>query len=211
MKNKIQNKNELDSFICHQWNEINTYLNNLKKDLPIPFYSSVDIRESRNKYAPVDHNMYPAGFNNVCAIDLKAAVPIIQKTILKINPQTKLVGIIPESNTKNTFYLDHLHALTQLLKSAGFSVAIISFDHTLFEEGKKILKLLSYSSHEIEFHLAELLDDPKGNKNSKIISFNNTIVDTIVMNHDQSNPLPVDWNIIQTPISPSPKIGWFIR
>ena len=199
----IRTKDELDSFICHHWNEINKYIEELCTNLPIPFYSSVDIRESKNKYAPVDHNMYPAGFNNVCAIDLRGALPIIKSTILKLNPNANNVGIIPESNTKNLFYLDHLHALSNLIQGAGFNVSIISFDENIFETNQNSLNLTSHSGHSIEIKKALIQNGS--------ISNGTNILDAVIMNHDQSNPLPVDWKKVETPISPSPLIGWFQR
>lgn len=200
----IRTKDELDTFICHHWNAINKYIEDQSNTLPIPFYSSVDIRESKTKYAPVDHNMYPAGFNNVCAIDLRSSLPVIKSSIEKLNPNAKTVGIIPESNTKNLFYLDHLHTLGHLIKGAGYDISIISFDENIFENNNTSVLLTSQSGHQIEIKKARL-------DNSGFIHDQDRKLDAIIMNHDQSNPLPVDWSEVQTPISPSPQIGWFRR
>ena len=69
---KIETKEQLDEFIISHWIEINKYIDEQMSDREIPFYSSIDIRESRTKYAPVDNNLYPAGFNNLCLLDLDA-------------------------------------------------------------------------------------------------------------------------------------------
>ena len=71
MNFKINNKDQLEQFVCDNWEVINSYISKMQEGLPIPFYSSVDIRESREKYAPVDHNMYPAGFNKLCNVDTR--------------------------------------------------------------------------------------------------------------------------------------------
>lgn len=199
----IRTKDELDSYICHHWNEINHYLESLSNELPIPFYSSVDIRESKIKYAPVDHNMYPAGFNNLCSMDLKSAVPVIKQAILKLNPNAKRIGIIPESNTKNLFYLDHLYSLSNLIQSSGYEVEIISFDPNIFENEQTKITLKSHSEHVVEISKAQLVNGAIANDKYNF--------DAVIMNHDQSNPLPVDWKKVETPISPSPLIGWFRR
>ena len=81
MKYKVNTKEEFDLFVINNYETINQYLENKKSGLPIPFYSSVDVRESRTKYAPVDHNMYPAGFNNICSADYDNAICVIKKTI----------------------------------------------------------------------------------------------------------------------------------
>src|SRR4051812_15788334 len=108
MEFKVTSKEELENFVCVHWEEINEYIESKKKNLPIPFYSSVDIRESKFKYAPVDHNMYPAGFNNLCSVDHREASRVAGETIKKVKPDAKLIGIFPESHTKNLMYLDHL-------------------------------------------------------------------------------------------------------
>ena len=114
MKYKISNKDQLDLFVCENWEAINSYISKMQEGLPIPFYSSVDIRESREKYAPVDHNMYPAGFNNLCNVDIRGATVLVRDTLKKINPEARNIGIIPESHTKNLMYLDHLSTLFKL-------------------------------------------------------------------------------------------------
>ena len=46
----INTKEELENFICQHWDEVNNHIETLKKDLPIPFYSSVDVRESKRSH-----------------------------------------------------------------------------------------------------------------------------------------------------------------
>ena len=52
MPYKINNKEELETFVCKNWEMINAYINQTSNDLPIPFYSSVDIRESKLRVCP---------------------------------------------------------------------------------------------------------------------------------------------------------------
>ena len=96
----ITTKQELESFISSSWNKINEYIDQKNAGLPIPLYSSVDLRESQTKYAPVDHNIYPAGFNNVCQLDQLMASEKIKKYLIAkgFEPGSHVV-IIPESNT----------------------------------------------------------------------------------------------------------------
>jgi glutamate--cysteine ligase len=200
---KINNKEELESFIVKNWDEVNNYIENLKKDLPIPFYSSVDVRESKFKYAPVDHNMFPAGFNNLCAPDLRDATKIVTETLKKLNPNAKMIGIFPESNTKNTMYLDHLATLGKLIEDAGYTVRFLSFDPNLFAENADCLGLVSFSAHNITICKASV-------ENGDLI-VNGQKMDLIICNNDQSNPWPIEWAEVKTVINPTPKIGWFRR
>ena len=203
MEIKINTKEELENFICKNWDEVNNYIENLKKDLPIPFYSSVDVRESKLKYAPVDHNMFPAGFNNLCAADLRDAIKVTNERLKRINPDAKMIGIFPESNTKNLMYLDHLHTLSKLIEDAGYKVRLLSFDPTLFGEAQDCLGLTSHSGFPITICKATI-------ENGDLI-VNGQKMDLIICNNDQSNPWPIDWAEVKTPISQTPQIGWFRR
>ncbi len=203
MEFKINNKEELEKFICDNWDKVNTYITNAQMGLPIPFYSSVDIRESKEKYAPVDHNMYPAGFNNLCAADLKDATQIVRETIQKINSSTGTVGIIPESHTKNLMYLDHLATLTKLITDAGYKVIILSFDSNLFPNNEEFIDLMSHSGTPLKIY--------RGKIQNGLISAMNEKIDVAINNNDQSNPWPIEWKEIVTPIAPTPLIGWFRR
>jgi len=199
---KVKNKCELEKFVTDNFNQINLYLDKKMENLPVPFYASVDIRESRDKFAPVDNNLYPAGFNNICGFDLKNAIPQVKETLIKYQASAKVIGILPESNTKNLFYLDHLHTLKTLIENAGYEVVIFSFDNQLFAE-QKTLTLTSQSSHTILIHQGELIQ--------KEIFADKKKMNLVILNHDQSSPLPVDWEQIATPVHPSPFIGWYRR
>ncbi|MDO9182578.1 MAG: glutamate--cysteine ligase, partial [Bacteriovorax sp.] len=203
MEYKINSKDQLDIFVCESWDKINAYIAQMQVGLPIPFYSSVDIRESKDKYAPVDHNMYPAGFNNLCSVDLRGAVDLTRETLKKISPEARSVGIIPESHTKNLMYLDHLSTLSKLTEDAGYKTYFISFDSALFPNNESFIDLISASGSPIKIIRGQI-------QNGIIFALNDKI-DVAINNNDQSNPWPIDWKEISTPISPTPLIGWFRR
>ncbi|MBC7713483.1 MAG: glutamate--cysteine ligase [Rhizobacter sp.] len=203
MEYKIQTKEALESFVCGNWDAVNSYIESMKKGLPIPFYSSVDVRESKTKYAPVDHNMYPAGFNNLCSADFKGASTVANETIKKLNPNAKWIGIFPESNTKNLMYLDHLTTLGKLIEDSGYTVRLLSFDPNLFPEDMECLGLTSANGSPVTICKASIQDGE--------VFVNGQKMDLIICNNDQSNPWPVDWATVKTAINPTPKIGWFRR
>lgn len=203
MEFKINNKDQLEKFVCENWNIINDYILQIQEGLPIPFYSSVDIRESREKYAPVDHNMYPAGFNNLCNVDLRSSVSLVSDTLKKLTPSNRTVGIIPESHTKNLMYLDHLSTLARLTEDAGYKTYFISFDSDLFPGNEESLDLTSASGSAIRIIRGKI-------KNGEILALDQKI-DVAINNNDQSNPWPIEWREIKTPVVPTPLIGWFRR
>ena len=201
----ISKKEEFEKFVIKNWIEINSFIDSLMENKEIPLYSSVDIRESKDKFAPVDNNLYPAGFNNLCNLDLQESSYFFKKFFKAFDAEIKSVGILVESNTKNTFYLDHLFALSQSLEEAGAEVKFISFDQHLFTDQEK-LNLESKSKFPILIERAAV--------NGQKIYLQNNLnqpFDLIVLNNDQSAPIDINWSNISTPIHPSPLMGWFAR
>ena len=89
-----------------------------------PFYGSVDLRNSGFKLAPVDTNLFPGGFNNLNPDFLPLCVQATQSAIEKICPDARGVLLVPESHTRNQFYLKNVAALTTILRAAGLIVRI---------------------------------------------------------------------------------------
>ena len=90
----------------------------------IPFYTSVDLRNSGFKLAPVDTNLFPGGFNNLNPDFLPLCVQAAQSAIEKICPEARGVLIIPENHTRNIFYLQNVAQIVAVLKRAGMKVRI---------------------------------------------------------------------------------------
>jgi glutamate--cysteine ligase len=208
MSHKVSNKAELEQFFCHNWDAINQWIDSEQSKLPQPLTSSVDVRESKTKFAPVDHNMYPAGFNNICSKDLLHCADRFKEAFDQINPKIKRIGLLPESHTKNKFYLDNLHKLKSTIEMADTDVIFFSPDKELFKEsGTTKVELESMSGHPIVIHEAQVMDG-RFQSMSPDVKFD---FDAIVLNNDQSNPLPVDWRSVSTPVLPSPFVGWYKR
>jgi glutamate--cysteine ligase len=208
MSHKISTKAELEDFFCHHYNELNAWIDEAQAKLPMPLTSSVDIRESKFKFAPVDHNMYPAGFNNLCSKDMNYCAEYFREAFDRIRPGLKNIGLLSESHTKNKFYLDHLFHLKRAMEKAGAEVTIFSPDANLFENGSlKKIELISHSEHKIEIHQAKVMDGIfVGKEEGDHFGF-----ELILLNNDQSSQLPIDWENFKTAIMPSPFVGWYQR
>ena len=208
----IKNKENLEHFVTTNWDAINQHIDVMQNKLSMPIYTSVDIRESATRFAPVDNNLYPAGFNNICSLDLNVCADRFKVNILKHNPEAKNIAIIPESHTKNKFYLDHLHALKSCLIKNFPSVTIISPDSELFEQAKTEniinasgdIELVSQSGYPI--HIKKVIQ-----KNHQLEDLQGNHFDLIILNHDQSKPLPVDWSKLSQVVLPTPSLGWTVR
>ncbi len=89
-----------------------------------PFYSSVDIRNSGFKLAPVDTSLYPSGWHNLTPEMLPLAVQAAMAAIEKICPEAKNLLLIPENKAHNSFYLSNLAQLRRIFHMAGLNVRI---------------------------------------------------------------------------------------
>jgi glutamate--cysteine ligase len=89
-----------------------------------PFYGSVDLRNSGFKLAPVDTNLFPGGFNNLKEEFLPLCVQAAMIAIQKRCPEAKGVLLIPESHTRNLYYLQNVAQLQHILRVAGLKVRI---------------------------------------------------------------------------------------
>ena len=93
-----------------------------------PFYSSVDVRNAGFKLAPVDTDLYPAGWNNLTQPMLPLAVQAAMAAIEKICPEARNLLIIPDNHTHNTFYLSNLAQLRSIFHMAGLNVRLGSIN-----------------------------------------------------------------------------------
>ena len=94
-------------------------------DLDIPIYSSYDIRDSEHVIAPVDANLFPAGFNNICDVDKERASTLFQKYIKgKYGESIKSIALLTEEHTTNKYYFENVFSIEDLLKQAGYETQI---------------------------------------------------------------------------------------
>ncbi len=168
---------------------------------PPPFYCSIDLRDAGFKIVPVDSNLFPAGFNNICPEDVRAAPRHFKARIEAIAAQRGIgtvarVLVIPESHTSNLFYIENLYHLTQLLAEAGYEMRV----GWLGSEG---VKLVSESGKELQAHPISL----DGGK----LSAEGFVPDLVVLNNDFSGGYPPILDQVSQPIVPSHRLGWHSR
>ena len=98
-----------------------------------PFYTSVDVRNSGFKLAPVDTNLFPCGWNNLTPEMLPLAVQAAMAAIEKICPEARNLLVVPENHTHNTFYLSNLLQLKRIFHQAGLNVRFGSLNPDIKE------------------------------------------------------------------------------
>jgi glutamate--cysteine ligase len=89
-----------------------------------PFYASVDLRNAGFKLSVVDTNLFPGGFNNLADEALPLAVQAISAAVERRCPTVRRLLLIPESHTRNTYYLANVARLAELLRQSGLEIRI---------------------------------------------------------------------------------------
>ena len=110
-KHVIEAQPDIEHWFRRQWTEHNA-----------PFYSSVDLRNSGFKLAPVDTNLFPGGFNNLNPDFLPLAIQAAQVAVEKLCSDARRFLIVPENHTRNLFYLQNVAALADIIRKIGLTV-----------------------------------------------------------------------------------------
>ncbi len=115
---------ELERHLLAHQSEIESWLRTQWLATPAPFYASVDLRNAGFKLAPVDTNLFPAGFNNLNPAFESLCIQAVQAAIERWLPSARRVLLIPESHTRNLPYLESLATLRDVLGKAGLEVRV---------------------------------------------------------------------------------------
>jgi glutamate--cysteine ligase len=166
---------------------------------PPPFYSSVDLRNAGFKLAPVDTNLFPAGFNNLNPDFLPLCVQAVQTTLEDLCPGATRILLIPESHTRNLFYLENVAVMQEILLKAGFEVRI----------GSLILELQTSQTIALPSG-RNLILEPLVRHEDKI-GVTGFSADCVLLNNDLSGGIPEILQGIQQTILPPLTLGWDTR
>lgn len=169
------------------------------RDVPPPFYASVDLRNAGLKLAPIDTNLFPAGFNNLKAAFRPICAEALRREVAKLCPAASRVVVVPENHTRNVFYFESLAVLVEILASAGLTVRIGSLLPDL--TGPQKVDLPSGRSITLEPLLRV------GNK-VMVVDFDPCFV---LLNNDLSAGRPPILEGLDQPVVPPPALGWTNR
>src|SRR5579862_8698879 len=115
----------LHSRIVANCEQVQGWFRAKSQSLPFPIYSSFDIRDAGFKIVPVDANIFPAGFNNICLTDRESAVDVAKEFLdSHYSPDTKNIVLLTEEHTQNPYYWDNVLALQTILHGAGREVRL---------------------------------------------------------------------------------------
>lgn len=189
----------LQNKILAQASRIDEWLHSLEKDVPL--FMSADIRNAGYKIASIDANLYPAGFNNLDASFHPLATQNLAAALARygIIPGGRLL-LISEEHTRNLFYLENIHALSGLLRAAGFEIDIstqFTVDGESYTENR--LELTSASGKPVTLLSPDYAASALGDYAA------------IVMNHDSSAGTAGWIKSAKIPVLPAWQAGWHSR
>src|SRR6201994_860638 len=115
---------ELERVVLDRRPDIERWFRTQWLEHEVPFYASVDLRNSGFKLAPVDTNLFPGGFNNLNPEFLPLCVHAAMSAVQKLCPDSRRFMLVPENHTRNLHYLSNVAMLKRILEGAGLTVRI---------------------------------------------------------------------------------------
>ncbi len=191
---------DLERLLLQKQVKIETWFRQQWRQNPAPIYGSVDLRNAGFKLAPVDTNLFPAGFNNLNEELLSLGIEAASSTLGQNYPHVDKITLIPENHTRNMHYLESLAMLQRIFSSAGYEVRIGSLLPEL--KGKSKAFPLP-SGREITLYGVQRSGDK--------LTLGEFIPDLLILNNDLTGGTPELLKNLEQPITPPPSIGWSSR
>jgi glutamate--cysteine ligase len=179
--------------------EIETWFRRQWLRTPAPFYCSVDLRNAGFKLAPVDTNLFPAGFNNLNPEFDALCVQALQSALERSCPSASNILLVPENHTRNKFYLENVATLQSLIQKAGYKVRIGSLIPGLGEPQKFTLD----SGRELVLEPIQREDDRVFVEGFRPCA--------VLLNNDLSGGRPEILEGLAQPVIPPLGVGWSDR
>lgn len=191
---------EINEKIAERSAEIQGWIEQHSNKVLVPLYTSVDLRVSRYKIAPVDTNVFPAGFNNLSEYCRARTANLFKQHFSTKYPKVTKILIVPELNTRNPYYWENIHVIQSMLENVGFivKIGIVSDEFHREQTEFKAISGKRLTAYKVisEGHKA-------------IIP--NYVPDLILINNDFSSRCPKALKDILQPVEPPIEIGWHTR
>ncbi len=184
----LESKPVIEDWFQTQWQET-----------PPPFYASVDLRNAGFKIAPVDTNLFPAGFNNLNPAFWPLCSQAVHSRIEQLKYGIRRILLVPESHTRNLFYLENVAVLKAIIEHAGFEVRLGS----LIPDLKASLDIALPSGRRVRLEPLVRSGDHVG-----VADFD---PDVVILNNDLSAGIPAMLDGLAQPLIPPLALGWSTR
>lgn len=184
-KQLLNQEKKIEEWFASQWQQSRA-----------PVYGSVDLRNAGFKLAPVDMNLFPAGFNNLNPEFLPISIAAARDVINRHLPEAKNILLIPESHTRNMYYWENIKTLLHILEKAEFTVQIGS--------------LLADAS-DIALKSGEIIKVKPLIRQGDKVMVDGYMPDIVLLNNDLSEGIPAILHNLQQQIIPPAELGWSQR
>ena len=164
-----------------------------------PIYGSVDLRNAGFKLAPIDMNLFPAGFNNLNPDFVDSSIKASREVIEQLQPGTKNILVVPESHTRNLFYWANVRTLLNVLEAAGYQTRL----GFLSEELKVAQKIELPSGESVTI-------EPLCREGDRLY-VEGFEPELILLNNDLSDGIPAILANVRQPVIPPASLGWSQR
>ncbi len=190
---------KLEYVLLEQQANIEAWFRGVWRETPAPFYASVDLRNAGYKIAPVDTNLFPAGFNNLNPAFESLCIHALQMAIERVPHPVDRILIIPENHTRNLFYLENIASLQAIMEKAGFQVRIGSLLPG-FEAAARV---------DLDSGRSVLLEPLRREGDRlRVAAY---VPDLVVLNNDLAAGKPELLDGIGQTITPPARLGWSSR
>ncbi|MGH7802376.1 MAG: glutamate--cysteine ligase [Thermodesulfobacteriota bacterium] len=191
---------EINHRLNEKAKEIEDWIDEQSGKARVPLYTSVDLRVSHHKITPVDTNIFPAGFNNLCQVFRERVGRLFREEFIRSHPETKKIVVIPELHTRNPYYWENIQVIKTILESEGFLVEIGLVSDELYQDG---IGFKTISGKEVKAYKLKRKDG--------IVYISEFIPDLILINNDFSSKCPEILRDIRQPVEPPVEMGWHTR
>jgi glutamate--cysteine ligase len=161
-------------------------------------YVSVDLRYAGHKLAPVDTNLFPAGFNNISSEDYPSAIAAFTH-LRKTHQLPSTLLLLAESHSRNIHYWQNIAVIQRLMTESGFNIHV-----SAMLSGLPCPKTLSLPDA-VQITLEPICI------HAHQLTVNNIIPDGILLNRDMAEGVPAALNHIKQPFFPPLQMGWHRR
>ena len=164
------------------------------------FYTSVDLRHSGLRLAPVDTNLFPAGFNNLSPAARLRASRFAARLFEEKYKDVQRVLIIPENHTRNLGYLENLATLLSIFEALDVQVRLGSL---AAPKGEPVI---------VEAPSGRTLTQYPLVRNGETLALENGFVpQLVILNNDMTSGAPEILEGISQPVLPPVEMGWYRR
>lgn len=191
---------DLEKQISRRRGEVGLWVESHLERIMVPFYSSVDLRFSEHKIAPIDTNVFPAGFNNLSRGFRERAGELFGKSLSSRYPSARKILLVPELNTKNAWYWENVSVIRSILEYAGYEARV----GVANEE---------FRGESIYFDAAggERIEARRVFQEEGVARIDGFVPDIVMINNDFSEKCPKTLSNLRQPVFPPVEIGWHAR